>query len=357
MLSAANQDEYVVEKQKILQSYFQDLLDALVNRLGKQEAHAWFNQRGVATSEHNVSATQLSFSLYFNLLADIEAQKLYPGIGLTLGKMKSVQNFGVYGYALLSTSTYSQFTAVADRIFYAIYENIAIVHEVIDDYLYISYLPNDAVRGAGYISLMEQVVMCGVTLMQAQMPRHISWQDCMVYCNYSKPAHYRLFNENFGGSISYEKPLMQLCVPAEWMNLPLTSGAPFIASMCTDKFEALLGSYAEDNTFTGRVKHILMSANFNQLPSLTQISAHFHMAERTLRKKLAAEGHSFRDILTQVRHDLARRYLLSSNLSIQEIAFSLGYTHPQNFFRAFQKLERATPDQYRQQALASTLHK
>jgi len=349
MLPATLQDEYAVEKQKVLQSYFQDLLDVMVEKLGLQQANAWFHRHGVASSGYHVMADELTFRQYVNLLADIESQNTYPGIGLTLGKMKSVLNFGVYGYALLSTSTYSQFTAVADRIFYAIYENIAIAHKVIDDYLYISYLPNDTVRGPGYITIMEQVVMCGVSLMQSQLPRHLSWQECRVHCNYAKPAHYRKFNECFGGLVAYEKPLMQLCVPASWMRLPLTSGAPFIASMCTERFEALLGNYAQDNSFTGQIKHILLSANFNQLPSISQISAHFHMAERTLRKKLAEEGQSFRNILMQVRHDLAKRYLLSSDLSIQEIAFSLGYTHPQNFFRVFRKLENITPEQFRLQ--------
>jgi AraC-like DNA-binding protein len=60
------------------------------------------------------------------------------------------------------------------------------------------------------------------------------------------------------------------------------------------------------------------------------------------------EGTSFKAILEEVRHMLAMRYLQSGKLSIQEIAFTLGYSDLANFRRAFKRWEKIAPSEYRE---------
>src|SRR6516162_196914 len=49
------------------------------------------------------------------------------------------------------------------------------------------------------------------------------------------------------------------------------------------------------------------------------------VSSRTLARKLAAEGLSFGEILSQLRSDLAAHYLSDPNLPISEIAWLVGY--------------------------------
>ena len=73
----------------------------------------------------------------------------------------------------------------------------------------------------------------------------------------------------------------------------------------------------------------------------------FHLTPRTLHRRLLEEGASFKDILEQVRHTLAVEYLKAGHLSIEEIAYSLGYTDMANFRRAFKRWEAMPPSRYR----------
>lgn len=69
--------------------------------------------------------------------------------------------------------------------------------------------------------------------------------------------------------------------------------------------------------------------------SLDAAAETFGMAERTLRRKLVAEGASFRQILEQVRRDVCRLYFLEGTRSLSEIATKLGYSELSAFTRAY----------------------
>ncbi|MEZ4653285.1 MAG: helix-turn-helix transcriptional regulator [Candidatus Eisenbacteria bacterium] len=71
---------------------------------------------------------------------------------------------------------------------------------------------------------------------------------------------------------------------------------------------------------------------------------------RTLQRQLAAEGTTFRDLLDQLRHELAIRHLESSRHAIGEIAFLLGFAEVSTFHRAFKRWAGKSPSEYRRGA-------
>ena len=69
--------------------------------------------------------------------------------------------------------------------------------------------------------------------------------------------------------------------------------------------------------------------------SLDAAAATFGMAERTLRRKLVAEGISYRQLLEQVRRDTCHLYFLEGTRNLSEIAAKLGYSELSAFTRAY----------------------
>jgi AraC-like DNA-binding protein len=69
--------------------------------------------------------------------------------------------------------------------------------------------------------------------------------------------------------------------------------------------------------------------------SLDAAAATFGMAERTLRRKLVAEGMSYRQLLEQVRRDTCHLYFLEGTRNLSEIAAKLGYSELSAFTRAY----------------------
>lgn len=75
------------------------------------------------------------------------------------------------------------------------------------------------------------------------------------------------------------------------------------------------------------------------------------VSPRTLQRRLADEGTTFRDTLRGARRRLALHYLERTALPYDEIAFLLGFTDTSSFFRAFHEWSGATPGSVRALAL------
>lgn len=70
-------------------------------------------------------------------------------------------------------------------------------------------------------------------------------------------------------------------------------------------------------------------------PNLDSAADTFAMAERTLRRKLVAEGTSFREILELVRRDICQLYFLEGKRQLSDISTLLGYSELSAFTRAY----------------------
>lgn len=75
----------------------------------------------------------------------------------------------------------------------------------------------------------------------------------------------------------------------------------------------------------------------------------------TLQRRLSEEGSSHRQIVEQVRHELALHYLVETRLPIKEIADLLGYSELRAFYRAFERWTGLPPAAYRSRARTGSL--
>ena len=84
--------------------------------------------------------------------------------------------------------------------------------------------------------------------------------------------------------------------------------------------------------------------------SVKDVARSLGMSERTLARKLSDEGLNFTEVLQQLRHDLAVRYLNDRNLHISKIAWLLGFQEVSTFTHAFKRWTGKTPSQVRASA-------
>ncbi len=68
-----------------------------------------------------------------------------------------------------------------------------------------------------------------------------------------------------------------------------------------------------------------------------------HLSARSLQRHLRDEGTTYQAELNATREALARQYLTSSELNVEEISYLLAYRDPNSFYRAFQVWTGTTP--------------
>lgn len=88
--------------------------------------------------------------------------------------------------------------------------------------------------------------------------------------------------------------------------------------------------------------------------SLSDIARQLGMAQRTLQRRLAAEGASFGSLLDDVRREAAERLLAAGSLAIADVGYLLGFSEPSAFHRAFRRWNAETPQEYRRRTMPAT---
>lgn len=139
-------------------------------------------------------------------------------------------------------------------------------------------------------------------------------------------------------------------LPQRVMDLPIVSGDSQLLRILTAHADDLL---AERHLVTG-----LQSMVANQLASLltsgesraAMVARQLGMSQRSLTRHLAEEGTTFAEILEQLRRRLASRYLADDRMSVQQIAWLLGYSEVAAFNHAYKRWTGTTPRRTRKPA-------
>ena len=101
-------------------------------------------------------------------------------------------------------------------------------------------------------------------------------------------------------------------------------------------------------TVTAEVRKLLVQSAGN-FPDIATVAKQMSISESTLRRRLNEESTNFRAVLGDVTNTLAQRYLHETGLDVAIIANLLGYSDPENFYRAFARWNAMTPAEYRRQ--------
>lgn len=134
------------------------------------------------------------------------------------------------------------------------------------------------------------------------------------------------------------------------------SGGPVSADSFREvqKLERLHRQECDDQTWTERCRFLLGLLLRHGEPTKTSVADILAVTPRTLQRRLANESTSFRDILNDVRRTKAQSFLADTDLTMEDIAFLLGFKDTVVFFRSFKVWTGMTPGQYRSMVLRAT---
>ncbi len=131
------------------------------------------------------------------------------------------------------------------------------------------------------------------------------------------------------------------------LDRPFESYNAELLEILTPVLDQSLEAEQSNRSIKEMVKWITKRSLSGGRPNIQIIANELGMSGRTLQRRLKDEGTSFNDLLTQVRHEMAREFLTDLKLDLKEVAFLLGYEDYNSFFRAFRHWEGDTPSNWR----------
>lgn len=150
----------------------------------------------------------------------------------------------------------------------------------------------------------------------------------------------------------FDAPSDEVCFPAGLFDTPLVGADPFLSELMVKACEEALARRPQDAfTLRAQVENAIAPLLPHAEARAARIARTLGLSERTLSRRLKAEGLSFDQILDALRRDLAIRYLEDPSLPISQIAWLLGFHQPSTFSHACRRWTGRSPIEQRRHGL------
>lgn len=149
------------------------------------------------------------------------------------------------------------------------------------------------------------------------------------------------------GSLIFDEKRNSITFPASLIDIPSRTRDDELKFIALEACQEELHSLAAAQRISDRVRSALRKKG-SQFPAQEQVCKDLGMTCRSMARKLADEGVTYRDIVNSERVEIAKCLLCSSEHSILRISEQLGYSDASNFARAFKKHTGISPVAFRQ---------
>lgn len=169
---------------------------------------------------------------------------------------------------------------------------------------------------------------------------------CFAHRAPEDESDYRRF---FGGPVRFDAGSNTMILSTEDAARSMQSADEGLASIVRRRLDKLLGERDGDEAgpVCGRLRRMLVE-HLGEMSMTPDAAARaLAVSRRTLSRRLAYEGTSFRTILDDVRREFACALLQDGSLSVADVAFFLDYSEPAAFNRSFRRWTGQSPRSFR----------
>ncbi|USD42110.1 AraC family transcriptional regulator [Vibrio sp. SCSIO 43135] len=274
------------------------------------------------------------------------SQSNEPGIGLRIGQQARFSDFGVLGYAVFSSNT------LMDALIMG-FKYLRLAGPVLRKEMWVEkdvgyFRANQLVELDSLLPFCSEYWFSAIQslieeVMQQPFPSKV------IHFPFPKPEYGDLYEQIFHCPIVFDSDRLEWQFDATNLDNPLPSANAITLQSCLKSCDEMLAKVVGNTSLTDKITQIFLEQP-GHYPSIDTVSSQLGMSSRTLRRKLSSEQNSYQAILDHVRFQLARHYLTSTQMSIEEVSDRIGFSDSANFRHAFRKWCGLSPREFRQQA-------
>lgn len=164
-----------------------------------------------------------------------------------------------------------------------------------------------------------------------------------------EPKNAELYRAFFGTAVAYNQPSNAVIVDSSVLSWPVLNGDEASFDVLTSHADKLLNARETKQDLIWQLKKTLPDALRKQAYRVEEVAGTLNMSARTLQRKLKERDCSYKQLLDDVRKQLAEFYLTEASVSMSEIAFMVGYQEQSSFNHAFKVWNGLSPTAYREQ--------
>ena len=164
---------------------------------------------------------------------------------------------------------------------------------------------------------------------------------------YQEPADTTMHRQLLGGEVYFDQPQNRVHVPTLLLDEPQPQANNAIFEALNKEAYAFIQELNSQDSMRDKVRHSL----YRLLPkgdgNIEMVSETLNINRRNLQRKLSAESTNFKQLLNELREELAEQYLRDQDLSMMDIAMLLGFSDNSAFTTAFKSWKTISPSEHR----------
>jgi AraC-like DNA-binding protein len=270
-----------------------------------------------------------------------------PDLGFQVGRLIKPGNHDFLGYALMTSATLGDALYLAARYWRLITPTYEMRMEPAREGSRIDFRPALAMQ-PGTARFHLEAVAAGFHeeigfLLSGRVPRydiHLPAALADASARYRQLSPARVIFDGMHGLG------LQVVLPDDVLARPLALADRNALRTARQRCEEELMRLTTHGSLAQWVALMLDEASDHQ-PRQQELAGMLHISTRTMNRRLAAEGASYRELGNRARHGRACRMLADSHLPVTRIALQLGYRDTANFSRAFRRQQGQSPLEYR----------
>lgn len=174
------------------------------------------------------------------------------------------------------------------------------------------------------------------------------WNPEAVHFNHTAPNDKTLHNRIFRCPIFFRSERGYIEFPVSDLERPLRYSDPILFQLLQSYEQSQTSLIA--NTFKENVQFRVGSRIEGESINIDAIAQVMGLSRSQLQSKLKAEGCNFREIVSLIRVERAKKLLCDSQMTLTQIADNIGYAQLAVFTRAFKRRTGTTPSLWRRRS-------
>jgi AraC-like DNA-binding protein len=267
-------------------------------------------------------------------------------LGFHLAQDYDLREIGLFYYVLASSEILADALHRAERYSGITNEGISLqVRTGKETAISLNYIGIDRQSDRHQIEfwLMSLVRLCRQLVNRRLVPSRVR----VIHHRKKTPPEFRSF---LGCEVEFGSAVDEVVFPSAVKLMPIVSADPYLNQLLLKYCEeALAHRGANGTTLRSNVENAITPLLPHGKANADEVARQLGMSHRTLARRLAGEGLTFSGIQTELKTDLAKRYLRDGDLPISQIAWLLGYREVSAFTHAFKRWTGTAPRQSRAQ--------
>src|SRR6056297_49773 len=323
----------------VIKSIFKKVVDLAKSEGIPEDVLSDLSINNILNDPSNYAPTSTFFDLYEVL--DIH---LAPAFSVRVGQLMELDDYGVLGLAWKTCLSPRDMFMRCERFFGLMTDTQ--VYKVNDEgetgniTIY-----REATRRGIEIS-NESSIVATLTVIHKLTGSNI--RPISVSFTHSAPADTRLYEEYFGCEVLFDQSDNKLVFISEDLDTRSLKADKSINKFMMERLqEKAEGIEVSASKLLTDAQNLIKDALPSGIPFAAEVGKHLGMSTRTLSRRLAEKGTTYRQMVQDTQHQVSTQLLTTTNETVSEIAFQTGFSEQSAFNRAFKRWTGQSPLEYR----------